>query len=284
MVGPTLVMLAAGRARRYGGLKQLAPIGKHGEGTIDLLASDAFQVGFDEIVMVVNRDTGPQIMQHVRQHWPAEHKVSFATQEKLRGTVDAVLAAEPLLDTAKPFGVSNADDIYGLDAFGILGKHLTSSEDNCLVAFELENTIIGDLPVSRGTCVEENGRLVEIVERRNVHFTPDGLCADDGIYPYYLDETAPVSMNLWGLQPEIWSLMHQEMDQHDFNESPEVLLPVLVGGLLKTTAMRFSVLPTISRCIGVTHAEDLPLAQFLIRLEIKSGLRPEFAFAGAASS
>ena len=277
-------MLAAGRARRYGGLKQLAPIGKHGEGTIDLLASDAFQVGFDEIVMVVNRDTGPQIMQHVRQHWPAEHKVSFATQEKLRGTVDAVLAAEPLLDTAKPFGVSNADDIYGLDAFGILGKHLTSSEDNCLVAFELENTIIGDLPVSRGTCVEENGRLVEIVERRNVHFTPDGLCADDGIYPYYLDETAPVSMNLWGLQPEIWSLMHQEMDQHDFEQSPEVLLPVLVGGLLKRTAMRFCVLPTSSRCVGVTHAEDLPLAQFLIRQEIKGGLRPEYAFAGAASS
>ena len=284
MVGPTLVMLAAGRARRYGGLKQLAPIGKHGEGTIDLLASDAFQVGFDEIVMVVNRDTGPQIMQHVRQHWPAEHKVSFATQEKLRGTVDAVLAAEPLLDTAKPFGVSNADDIYGLDAFGILGKHLASSEDNCLVAFELENTIIGDLPVSRGTCVEENGRLVEIVERRNVHFTPDGLCADDGIYPYYLDETAPVSMNLWGLQPEIWSLMHQEMDQHDFEQSPEVLLPVLVGGLLKRTAMRFCVLPTSSRCVGVTHAEDLPLAQFLIRQEIKAGLRPEYAFAGAASS
>ena len=284
MVGPTLVMLAAGRARRYGGLKQLAPIGKHGEGTIDLLASDAFQVGFDEIVMVVNRDTGPQIMQHVRQHWPAEHKVSFATQEKLRGTVDAVLAAEPLLDTAKPFGVSNADDIYGLDAFGILAKHLTSSEDNCLVAFELENTIIGDLPVSRGTCVEENGRLVEIVERRNVHFTPDGLCADDGIYPYYLDETAPVSMNLWGFQPEIWSLMHQEMDQHDFEQSPEVLLPVLVGGLLKRTEMRFCVLPTSSRCVGVTHAEDLPLAQFLIRQEIKAGLRPEFAFAGVASS
>ena len=284
MVGPTLVMLAAGRARRYGGLKQLAPIGKHGEGTIDLLASDAFQVGFNEIVMVVNRDTGPQIMQHVRQHWPAEHKVSFATQEKLRGTVDAVLAAEPLLDTAKPFGVSNADDIYGLDAFGILEKHLTSSEDNCLVAFELENTIIGDLPVSRGTCVEENGRLVEIVERRNVHFTPDGLCADDRIYPYYLDEVAPVSMNLWGFQPEIWSLMHQEMDQHDFEQSPEVLLPVLVGGLLKRTEMRFCVLPTSSRCVGVTHAEDLPLAQFLIRQEIKAGLRPEFAFAGAASS
>ena len=277
-------MLAAGRARRYGGLKQLAPIGKHGEGTIDLLASDAFQVGFDEIVMVVNRDTGPQIMQHVRQHWPTEHKVSFATQEKLRGTVDAVLAAEPLLDTAKPFGVSNADDIYGLDAFGILEKHLTSSEDNCLVAFELENTIIGDLPVSRGTCVEENGRLVEIVERRNVHFTPDGLCADDSIYPYYLDETAPVSMNLWGFQPEIWSLMHQEMDEHDFEQSPEVLLPVFVGGLLKRTEMRFCVLPTSSRCVGVTHAEDLPLAQFLIRQEIKAGLRPEFAFAGVPSS
>ena len=271
-------MLAAGRARRYGGLKQLAPIGKHGEGTIDLLASDAFQAGFDEIVMVVNRDTGPQIMQHVKKHWPSEHQVSFATQERLRGTVDAVLAAEPLFDTSTPFGVSNADDIYGLDAFGLLSSHLTSSEDNCLVAFELENTLIGDLPMSRGTCRAEDGWLVEIVERRNVHFTPDGLCADDGVFPYYLDPLAPVSMNLWGFQPEIWPLMHQEMDEHDFDASPEVLLPVLVGGLLARSPMRFAVLPTISRCIGVTHAEDLPLAQFLIRLEIKQGLRPEYAF------
>lgn len=278
MMGPTLVILAAGRARRYGGLKQLAPIGKHGEGVIDLLASDSISSGFDDIVVVVNRDTGPQIEEHVREHWPSDHRVSFAIQERPRGTVDAVLAAESFIDDATPFGVSNADDIYGLDALKKLSSHLVTSPDCCLVGFELENSLVGDLPVSRGTCSVVEGRLVEIVERRNVHFTPDGLAAEDGIEPHYLDPQSTVSMNLWGFQPSIWPLLHHSMDEHDFEKSAEVLLPVFVGELLHATSMRFDVLPTSSRCIGVTHAEDLPLAQFLVREEIKSGQRPEFAF------
>lgn len=278
MKGPTLVILAAGRARRYGGLKQLAPIGKHGEGVIDLLASDAITAGFDDIVVVINRDTGPEIKEHVAQHWPADHRVVFATQETLRGTVDAVLAAEPFVDPSIPFGVSNADDIYGLDALTKLSTHLTTRPSSCLVGFELENSLVGDLPVSRGTCQVANGLLVEIVERRNVHFTPDGLAADDGAAPYFLDPQTLVSMNLWGFQPTIWPLMQLAMDEHDFSDSAEVLLPVFVGDLLHGTPMRFDVLATNSRCIGVTHAEDLPLAQFLVREEIKAGQRPEFAF------
>jgi molybdopterin-guanine dinucleotide biosynthesis protein A len=278
--GPTLVILAAGRARRYGGLKQLAPIGKHGEGVIDLLASDAVAAGFDEIVIVINRDTGPTITEHVVKHWPKDHRVSFAIQETLRGTVDAVLAAEPMADPSSPFAVCNADDLYGLDAFSKLCQHLNTSPHHCLVGFELENSLVGDLPVSRGTCKVADGRLVEIVERRNVHFTPEGLCADDDIAPYFLAPDSMVSMNLWGFQPSIWPLMHQAMDNHDFAKSPEVLLPVFVGELLQHSSIDVDVIPTDSRCIGVTHAEDLPLAQYLVREEIKLGQRPEFAFTG----
>ena len=278
MSGPTLVILAAGRARRYGGLKQLAPIGRHGEGVIDLIASDAVTAGFDDIVIVVNRDTGPTIQTHVAEHWPKSHKVSFAFQEKLRGTVDAVLAAEEFVDHHLPFGVSNADDLYGLDALMKLGGHLSESPDCCMVAFQLENSLVGDLPVSRGTCQVSNGRLTHIEERRNVHFTPDGLEADDGLIPRFLSPEALVSMNLWGFQPNIWSLLHREMQEHDFDASPEVLLPTFVANTMARDAMAFTVLETSSRCIGVTHAEDLPLAQFLVREEIKSGLRPEFAF------
>lgn len=278
MNGPTLVILAAGRARRYGGLKQLAPIGRHGEGVIDLIASDAMAAGFDDIVIVVNRDTGPTIQEHVADHWPKDHKVSFAFQEKLRGTVDAALAAEEFVNRSVPFGVSNADDLYGLDALKKLGNHLSNSPDCCLVAFELENSLIGDLPVSRGTCQVDNGHLTHVVERRNVHFTPDGLEADDGLEPVFLPPEALVSMNLWGFQPNIWPLMHRAVLEHDFEASPEVLLPTFVAGVMERDGLVFSVLETKSRCIGVTHAEDLPLAQFLVREEIKSGLRPEFAF------
>jgi MobA-like NTP transferase domain len=278
MSGPTLVILAAGRARRYGGLKQLAPIGKHGEGVIDLLASDAFTAGFDDVVVVINNDTGPAIKEHIRTRWPSEHRCSFAIQGELHGTVAAVLAAEDLVDPARPFGVSNADDIYGLDALAKLGEHLDSSPHSCLVAFTLENTLVGDLPVSRGTCRIEHDQLAEIVERRNVHFTPDGLVADDGLKPYFLDPNTMVSMNLWGFQPALWPLMHETLSEHDFALSAEVLLPTFVEDVLLRTELRFDVLASTSRCIGVTHAEDLPLAQFLVREEIKAGLRPEFAF------
>lgn len=273
-----MVILAAGRARRYGGLKQLAPIGKHGEGVIDLLASDAFAAGFDEIVVVVNRETGPEIMEHVAATWPSEHRVAFAFQEVARGTVHALLAAEPYVASSAPFGVANADDIYGLDALTKLSVSLSTSPNSCLVGFLLENSLVGDLPVSRGTCRVHEGRLVEIVERRNVHFTPDGVAAEDGVEPRLLDPASLVSMNLWGFRPSMWPLMHEAVSAHDFAENDEVLLPVFVGGLLERTSLHVDALVTNARCIGVTHAQDLALAQFLIREEIKTGQRPEYAF------
>ncbi len=278
MTGPTLVILAAGRARRYGGLKQLAPIGKHGEGVIDLLASDAITAGFDDIVVVINHDTGPAIEQHVKARWPAEHRVAFAYQETLHGTVDAVLSAQPFVDPASPFGVSNADDLYGLDALVKLRDCLATTGNHCMVGFKLENSLVGDLPVSRGTCQVVDGRLQEIVERRNVRFTPDGLCADDDVAPYFLAPDTMVSMNLWGFQPSIWPLLRQALNEHDFASGAEVLLPVVVGELLRTADLHVDVLATSSRCIGVTHSEDLPLAQFLVREEIRNEQRPEFAF------
>ena len=117
MNGPTLVILAAGRARRYGGLKQLAPIGRHGEGVIDLIASDAVKAGFDDIVVVINRDTGPTIQEHVAEHWPKDHRVAFAFQEKLRGTVDAVLSAEAdTIDKLSGLIVREVRGIHGVQS------------------------------------------------------------------------------------------------------------------------------------------------------------------------
>ena len=279
MSGPTLVILAAGRARRYGGVKQLAPVGLHGEGVIDLLASDAFAAGFDDIVIVINSDSGPLIEEHVTRTWPRGHRVAFAVQSELRGTVDAVLCAEPLVDPARPFCVSNADDLYGHDALAKLGSHLVSSPNSCLVGFHLDRALVGDQPVSRGVCQVVNGHLTEIVERRGVHATLDGYVAEDGLEPVSLHPRTTVSMNLWGFQPAIWPLLHRELAAHDFARSAEALLPVFVGNILHREPMRFDVLATESRCIGVTHAEDLPIAQLLVKREIEAGLRPEFAFA-----
>jgi len=276
--GPSLVILAAGRARRYGGVKQLAPVGLHGEGIIDLIASDAYAAGFDDIVIVINPDTGPEIEEHVAKNWPKGRQVSFTHQHQLRGTVDAVLSAESNLDMTRPFGVSNADDLYGRESFLHLGRHLASSPNNCLVGFELERALVGELPVSRGTCVVVNNHLTEIVERRNVSATLDGYVADDGLSPSILHPQTTVSMNLWGFQPSIMPMMREAVAQHDFSAEKEIQLSTFVGQILHRTPLRFDVLPTESRCIGVTHADDLPLAQILVREEIEAGLRPEFAF------
>ncbi|MGC2168124.1 MAG: NTP transferase domain-containing protein [Acidimicrobiales bacterium] len=279
MTSPSLVILAAGRARRYGGVKQLAPVGMHGEGVIDLIASDAFAAGFGDVVIVINPDTGPEIQEHVAEFWPEDRKVTFTHQTELRGTVSAVLAAESVLDISKPFAVSNADDLYGRESFRQLGQHLASSTNNCLVGFELERALVGELPVSRGTCMVVNGHLTEIVERRNVQATLEGFIADDGLEPRMLHPSTIVSMNLWGFQPSIFSLMHEAIEGHDFDEEKEIQLSTFVGNILLRTPLRFDVMRTTSRCIGVTHAEDLPLAQVLVRQEIEVGDRPEFAFA-----
>ncbi len=279
MTGPSLVILAAGRARRYGGVKQLAPVGMHGEGVIDLIASDAFAAGFGDVVIVINPDTGPEIQEHVAEFWPSDRRVTFTHQTELRGTVSAVLAAEPALDMSRPFAVSNADDLYGRESFRMLGEHLATSTNNCLVGFELERALVGELPVSRGTCMVVNGHLTEIVERRNVQATLEGFVADDGLEPRSLHPSTIVSMNLWGFQSSILPLMHEAIEGHDFDEEKEIQLSTFVGNILHRTPLRFDVMRTTSRCIGVTHAEDLPLAQVLVRQEIEVGDRPEFAFA-----
>lgn len=278
MTGPSLVILAAGRARRYGGVKQLAPVGMHGEGVIDLIASDAYAAGFEDIVIVINPDTGPEIQEHVATFWPQQHKVTFTHQTELRGTVSAVLAAESSLDLSRPFAVSNADDLYGRESFQLLGEHLSTSANNCLVGFELEKALVGELPVSRGTCVVVNDHLTEIIERREVQASLDGFVANDGLEPKALHPQTIVSMNLWGFQPSIFPLMHEALDEHDFEKEKEIQLSTFVGQILHHTPLRFDVIRTGSRCIGVTHAEDLPLAQILVRQEIEAGERPEFAF------
>ena len=278
MSGQSLVILAAGRARRYGGLKQLAPIGVHGEGVIDLIASDAMAAGFEHLVLVVNPETGPEIRRHVMTTWPRSWSVDFAVQEHPRGTVPATLAALAYLDASAPFAISNADDLYGRDAFALLGEHLANRATNCLIGFRLDHALVGDLPVSRGVCNVVNGHLTDIVERRQVHDSPDGFVADDGLSPVFLDPETTVSMNLWGFQPAIWPLLSRAMDQHDFSDGAEALLPVFVGSILHHYPMRFDVLLTSSRCVGVTHADDLALVQMDVRLQVELGERPEFAF------
>jgi hypothetical protein len=273
--GPAIVILAAGRAKRYGGCKPLAPVGPHGEAVIDLVASDALAAGFATIVLVLGPETGPAIKYHVERTWPAAVNVRFALQPEPRGTVDAVLSAAEFVGDA-PYGVGNADDIYGAAGCTLLAEHLEGRGDtNALVGYRLADAIIGFSPVTRGICqVDAGGHLLGVDERRQVRALPEGgFVAGDGREPASLPGEARVSMNLWGFTPEFHKVLQAALDGAvDASEEREVLLPEVVAQSLGTSA--FYVLPAEGRCVGVTHPDDLALVQAELNREIAAGERP----------
>jgi hypothetical protein len=272
---PALVILAAGRARRYGGCKPLAPVGPRGEAVIDLVASDALAAGFGSIVLVLGPATGPAIRYHVTHTWPSHVDVRFALQEAPLGTVHAVLSASDHVGDA-PYGVGNADDIYGRPACALLAAHLSSpAPTNALVGFRLADAVVGQAPVTRGVCqVGPEGQLLQVDERRQVTARADGgFAVGDGREPSTLSPDARVSMNLWGFTPAFHGALKAAMDAATgASEEAEVLLPEVVAQSL--AAFPFAVLPATGRCIGVTHPDDLGLVQAELARQVGQGVRP----------
>jgi UTP-glucose-1-phosphate uridylyltransferase len=293
---PVLVVLAAGMAKRYGGCKPLAPLGLHGEAVIDLIAGDAIAAGFGDIVLVLGPQTGPAIRYHVGRCFPSRLDVSFTEQRVPLGTAHAVLCARKYVGDGS-FAVVNADDVYGAPAMALLAGHLSESDDHAIVAYRLGDTIVADAPVTRGTCaVGPDGHLLRLVERRGVARRPDGAFdVGDGLEPAVLPSDTPVSMNLWGFQPSIWPVLQTSVlsahpsvtpdgavpDPSALDSDAEVLLPEVVGDMIAgrtgdgggSAAVRVLVGP--GRCIGVTHADDLPVVRNELALMVAQGLRPE---------
>lgn len=305
-MAPSLVVLAAGMARRYGGCKPLAPVGPNGEAVIDLVASDAIAAGFGDLVLVLHPDTGPAIRYHVERCWPASLTVGFVEQPVPLGTTHAVLAARPALDPAHPFAVANADDVYGEPAMSLLAGHLdTQVDEHALVCFPLQSTVVTDNPVTRGVCrIDADGHLVSIAERRHVSRVDDGHHFDalDGGQPDTLPGDAPVSVNLWGFHAAIWEVLCSAMDASglagpvrsatgnptavdqatgDPSGTSEVLLPEVVGSMVASgTGLPVRALRSDSRCIGVTHAGDLPMVRAELNRQVARGLRPDRLWTG----
>jgi CTP:molybdopterin cytidylyltransferase MocA len=289
---PALVVLAAGLAKRYGGCKPLAPVGLHGEAVLDLTASDAIDAGFGPLVVVIGPQTGPAIRYHVRRSFPADVRVEFAEQTVPLGTAHAVLCARRLAGDG-PFVVVNSDDLYGTDALTRLIDHLRGGDEHALVSFRLADTIVTDDPVTRGTCaVRADGTLQRLVERRKVVRRPDGdFDTGDGLDPVQLSADTPVSMNLWGFHPSIWPVLEDAVraehpavsgdgtvaDRRAVTSGAEVLLPEVVGAMIARArdGAAVRVIAAAGRCIGVTHADDLPAVRNELALMVGRGLRPE---------
>jgi len=260
---PALVIMAAGRAHRYGAIKPLAPVGLNGEVLIDLIAQEALTAGFREFVIVVNEDSGPIIAEHIRRRWWSKLSVTLVIQSTTNGTLGAVLAAKQALLAGRCFAVANADDLYGVHAMTSLFEYLRDVRTSVAVGYQIGNAVVGERPVNRGTCQVENGRLTDVSERHGVRKVAGAFLVDDGGAPETLSADTLVSMNLWGFKYDVLKDMKVAYDAHDFAVAAEINLPEFVNANLGGT-FEVQLIETTSRCIGVTHPQDLAEVQHIL--------------------
>jgi choline kinase len=274
----TLVILAAGHGRRFGGLKQLAAVGPEDQSLIDYTALDAAASGLGPIVLVLREEIREEVEEHVRKHWPSSIEWESVMQGPVAGTAPALLAAEPLVKG--PFAVANADDHYGLDAMSLLVRRLSTQAEagddaelpHVLVGFHLAKTIFTTETVTRGICrLDPSGALVDIVEQKVTPLEGDEggfvgveASAEPGSPRLPLSGEEIVSMNLWGFQPRLFEHLRAAVEAFDppppppdAEKPPELLLPDVVQELLRGGNDLVEVVQTTGTCIGITHPRDL---------------------------
>ena len=291
---PILLVLAAGMGSRYGGLKQMDPMGPHGEGILDYSLYDARLSGFERVVFVVNRRIYSDFRAVIGTRAEKLMEVSYAFQElddlprgysvpegreKPWGTGHAVLCARQYLDS--PFGVINADDFYGRGCFTRLYRFLQNdcdSQNMSLIGFLLGGTLSDNGGVSRGVCQVDNGLLSFIEEHKNVRRTDGRIIGDVADGQHILTEDTVVSMNVWGFHPSIFLYLGDQFTQFlsklTNKQKDEYYIPLFAQWLLEQKKACFHVLPERAQWYGVTYREDCDMVKkALLRLH-QSGEYP----------
>lgn len=258
----SLLVMAAGAGSRFGGLKQIEPVGKNGELLLDYSVYDALCQGFEKIVFVIKPEMEKDFRALIGKRWETHADVRYAFQRgnelpqgilppdgraKPWGTVQAVLAAKSCIDG--PFVVINSDDYYGKSAYGVVARHFETSDEMCMVAYELEKTLSDNGTVTRGVCDIKDGYLAKIEEHYNIDKNTS------------LAPSTRVSMNLWGFMPDIFDKMENGFCRFLKNmknpEKDEYILPSFVGELIRNENARVRVLESPDKWIGMTYREDL---------------------------
>jgi len=273
MTKPTLVLLAAGMGSRYGGLKQVDPVGPSGETLLDYSIYDALRAGFGKVVFIIRHDIETQFREVVGKRFEGRVPVDYAFQElndlpagftvpegrtKPWGTTQAVIAATNVVH--EPFAVLNADDFYGRDSFATIAQHLTSgSKDLAMVGFRLKNTLSEHGTVARGICgVGPDGFLTSVEEFTKIEKTATG--AREGDRQFSGDEL--VSMNFWGFQPTVFTDLRNRftafLQRSGTEHKSECYIPATVNELMVAGRARVKMLSSSSPWFGVTYKEDKP--------------------------
>ena len=301
---PVLVVMAAGMGSRYGGLKQIDPVGSHGEAILDYSVYDAHEAGFETVVIIIKEAIRKDFMDTVGARLakaPVEIRYAYQEIQKIPapftvpegrtkpwGTGHAVLCAAEAIDGA-PFAVINADDYYGKAAFRTIYNALCNARDGeyydyCMVGYELGKTVTDNGSVARGVCdTDAQGYLSRIMERTKIEKYPGGIhyTEDDGASWTDLSPETTVSMNMWGYTPsflrELEARFPGFLEQTMVNNplKGEYYLPLAIEQLLSEGKARIRVLTTPDKWYGVTYAADKPQVVAAIAGMTAQGMYPD---------
>jgi len=293
---PTLLILAAGMASRYGSMKQIDGFGPNDETIIDYSIYDAIKAGFGKVVFIIKEEfvdnfkaifeaklNGKIETDYVFQNFDLKQ---FGIEEEIYrekpwGTAHAILSARKAIK--EPFCVINADDYYGYDSFKKMVDFLTNEATDSnysIVGYKIGKTLSDFGSVSRGVCkTNDAGYLEEITERTQVYKKGDTIVFEENGVEYPLEYDTPVSMNFWGFTPAVFKLTEELFKvfalANKDKPKAEFFIPLIGENLVKTNTASFKVIPTDSQWFGVTYKEDKPFVQSCIDELVKNGTYPE---------
>ena len=295
MPAPTLLVLAAGMGTRYGGLKQLDPVGPGGETLLDYSVHDAIRAGFDRVVFLIRRDIEDDFRAKIGVRYEGKISVAYAFQQldelpsgftpppgrtKPWGTAHAVWCARQTVTA--PFAAINADDFYGADSFRQLGQFLSAVDpaaqpaDFAMAGYRLDKTLSDHGTVARGICeVGTDGLLRGVEELTDLARRADGVIAAG--HHTFVPEVS-VSMNFWGFTPQIFPLLAKTLEtflgREAGSEKSECYIPSAVAEMIADGTATVRVLPTTADWFGVTYREDRPRVVESIARLVAAGLYP----------
>jgi len=293
---PTLLILAAGMGSRYGGLKQIEPVGPNGETILEYSVFDAIRTGFGKIVFVIRRSFADAFMSRFESKLRGRIEVGYVYQEldhlpqgyqlpadrvKPWGTGHAILMAKDVI--REPFAAINADDFYGAQAYREIAgffQNGVSPATYAMVGYLLKNTLSDFGTVSRGVCkTDQDGNLTEINERTKVFREGSSVFYKEEGVRTELDENAPVSLNFWGFHPSLFAHLETQfksfLDEKINLPKSEFFIPSVVFNLIRSGAVQTKVLRADSPWFGVTYPDDKAFVTAQIRQLVEQGQYPE---------
>jgi len=292
---PTLLILAAGMASRYGSMKQIESFGPSGETIMDYSIYDAIEAGFGKVVFIIRKEFAenfkaifePRLKGKVEIDYVFQDLNSYigshsvpAERSKPWGTAHAVLCSKEVVK--EPFAVINADDFYGRDAFDKAYTFLTGECNDkvwSIIGYELLRTLSDHGTVNRGVCqVDNQGNLASIVERLNISKKGEAIVCEDGQEPHEISMDSKVSMNFWCFNPAVFEYSQQLFIDflNKYIETPksEFFIPIVADEFIQSGTGVIKVIPTSADWFGVTYKEDAPAVKASIDELIASGKYP----------